>query len=447
MNNEFLPESFRKAILGLLPAEADDFFKGLEQQPVTSVRLNPAKPVNVPSSFQVPWCSNGFYLPERPSFTTDPLFQAGCYYVQDASSMFVEQAFMQTLKDNSTPVRVLDLCAAPGGKSTHLLSILPEGSLLIANEVIRSRVPLLTENIEKWGRSNVILTNNDPSDFATLEGFFDVILTDAPCSGEGLFRKDPEAIKEWSEKNVELCSARQQRILNDVWPALKEDGILIYSTCTFNKQENEENIARLLEQVSAESLRLSVPPEWQIAHTENAGVHGYRFYPHKVKGEGFFLSVIQKKESAGQVNIHNRKKQTLSKEFEEVRQLLKTPDDFVLTEKNKMILALPEQVAVIRDFLNGRLNIAASGLAIGEMKHGKLIPHHALALSVDVDPSKIQNAELSHEDALRFLRKEPIAPTGSGMTRFTYHGFGIGWGNVVAGRVNNLLPMGRRILK
>jgi 16S rRNA C967 or C1407 C5-methylase (RsmB/RsmF family) len=229
------------------------------QESITSVRLNPAKPGDAnwisykdwqtgPGSYEamkqqtispVPWAEHGIYLAQRPSFTFDPYFHAGCYYVQEASSMFLEQALKQTA-DLSQPLKVLDLSAAPGGKSTHIQSLINENSLLVSNEVIRSRANILKDNIIKWGSANVIVTNNDPRDFAQLEGFFDVIVIDAPCSGSGLFRRDPEAIEEWSENNVQLCSQRQQRIIMDVWPALKKDGILIYSTCSYSKDEDED---------------------------------------------------------------------------------------------------------------------------------------------------------------------------------------------------------------
>ncbi|MES1226926.1 MAG: RsmB/NOP family class I SAM-dependent RNA methyltransferase, partial [Bacteroidota bacterium] len=201
---------------------------------ITSVRVNPNRTFNVEYSTlnvqgKVPWSSNGYYLSERPSFTTDPLFHAGAYYVQEASSMFLEEAVKQTC-DLSKPLKVLDLCAAPGGKSTLLQSIISNESLLISNEVIKSRVNILSENITKWGAANVVVTNNDPKDFQRLPEYFDLIVIDAPCSGSGLFRKDPEAITEWSSDNVMLCSQRQQRILADILPCLKPGGILIYST-------------------------------------------------------------------------------------------------------------------------------------------------------------------------------------------------------------------------
>ena len=265
---------------------------------ITSVRLNPLKNITekyFPGAEKIPWSSNGYYLPERPSFTLDPLFHAGAYYVQEASSMFLEEALKQTV-DLSKPLRVLDLCASPGGKSTLIQSVMTAESLLVSNEVIKTRVNTLSENIMKWGAQNVIVTNNDAKDFQRLPGFFDVVVVDAPCSGSGLFRKDNEAIAEWSLNSVALCSARQQRILHDVLPALKENGILIYSTCSYSENENEEVADMLSEEEGLESLRLSINDQNGITETvsENHRCYGYRFYPDKIKGEGFFIAAFKK---------------------------------------------------------------------------------------------------------------------------------------------------------
>src|SRR6187549_714421 len=235
-----LPQALLNSLEAVNGFNEEAFIKVHESgEQVTSVRVNPFKQFEILNlKSQIPWTEYGYYLETRPSFTFDPIFHAGCYYVQEASSMFLEHALKQTV-DLSQPLKVLDLCAAPGGKSTHLLSLISKESLLVGNEVIRSRANILADNIMKWGRSNVIVTNNDPRNFQRLENYFDVIVVDAPCSGSGLFRRDPEAIEEWSEQSVELCSQRQQRILADILPALKNGGVLIYSTCSYSKQEDE----------------------------------------------------------------------------------------------------------------------------------------------------------------------------------------------------------------
>ncbi|MCH5597279.1 RsmB/NOP family class I SAM-dependent RNA methyltransferase [Niabella ginsengisoli] len=276
----------------------EDAFVDVHQsgRQITSLRRNPHKirKDSLDSHFKdvldqpVTWSQYGHYLSQRPSFTFDPLFHAGCYYVQEASSMFLEQALKQTV-DLSKPLKVLDLCAAPGGKSTHLQSLISNDSLLVSNEVIRQRVNILKDNIIKWGSSNVVVTSNDAKDFSKLKGYFDVIVVDAPCSGSGLFRKDGNAINEWSENNVMLCNQRQQRILADVMPALKEDGVLIYSTCSYSKDENEDITNWLANEFQIANLKLEIKPDWNITEVKTFSNHyGYRFWPHLTKGEGFF---------------------------------------------------------------------------------------------------------------------------------------------------------------
>ena len=284
-----LPQPFLTRIQSQFAGESKLFLESLEQEPPVSIRINPEKQI-VYGDEKVPWCNTGFYLNQRPSFTLDPLFHAGCYYVQDASSMFLEQAFIQTGLSEKK-LLILDACAAPGGKSTHLSSLMQKGSLLISNEVIGSRIPVLNENIIKWGNPDVIITNNDPSAFTQLENLFDVILVDAPCSGEGLFRKDPSALTEWSVVNCEINAARQRRILSSLLPSLKPGGILIYSTCTFNPSENEQAVRWLVENNPVENVPLEIKADWGIKTIKDPGNAGYAFHPHKTKGEGLlFLS-------------------------------------------------------------------------------------------------------------------------------------------------------------
>ena len=271
---ELLPAAFLDSLQGI-PGFEEQAFKEAHAagEQVTSIRINPGRQFNIhDTEFKieapVPWSQNSYYLKERPSFTFDPFFHAGCYYVQDASSMFLEQALKQTV-DLSQPLRVLDLCAAPGGKSTHIQSLISPESLLISNEVIKSRSRILTDNIIKWGCENVIVTNNDPKDFQKLPNYFDVIVIDAPCSGSGLFRKDHDAISEWSINNVQLCSQRQQRILSDILPALKKDGILIYSTCSYSKEEDEDIVDWLANEFGVCSCKLMIENNSGIVEVES----------------------------------------------------------------------------------------------------------------------------------------------------------------------------------
>ena len=289
-----LPELFLERTRRLMGEEmCNALCEALEKDTPVSVRMNMAKWEHVPvHRSEVPWSEQGYYLDGRPTFTFDPLFHAGCYYVQEASSMFVEQALRRYVTEPSV---MLDLCAAPGGKSTLCRSVLPEGSLLVANEVMRNRSQVLAENLVKWGHPEVIVTNNDPADFTPLENTFDVILTDVPCSGEGMFRKDPVAVSEWSLENVDTCWQRQRRILRDIWPCLKPGGLLVYSTCTYNREENEDNVAWIAGTLGAEVLPLDVPEEWHITgNLTGEAFPVYRFLPHRTQGEGLFLAVLRK---------------------------------------------------------------------------------------------------------------------------------------------------------
>ena len=259
------PEAFRQRIRKQEYINADELLHGLACPSPVTVRINRKKWNKIPeNSDPVTWCRDGFYLEKRPSFTLDPLFHAGCYYPREASGMFIGEVYRQTIGE-ARDLRILDLCGAPGGKATHLSTLIGDSGYLVANEVIRSRASVLAENLTKWGLSNSIVTQNDPSAFSRLPGFFDMILADAPCSGEGMFR-DQVAVDEWSEQNAALCSERQKRILADVWPALKNGGILIYSTCTFNPDENEKNIKWITEQEEALSRVIAVESVGQERH-------------------------------------------------------------------------------------------------------------------------------------------------------------------------------------
>lgn len=302
-----LPEKFEESIRKKLGSQFPSFLASLQDPPPVSIRVNPFKNNHNNIFSPVPWSQYGIYLPSRPAFTLDTHFHAGSYYVQEASSMFLEQALKQSVNLN-TPLNVLDLCAAPGGKSTHLLSLLNRQSLLVSNETIRSRATILSENIQKWGYPNAIVTNNDPRDFQQLKGFFDVIVVDAPCSGEGLFRKDPEAMNEWSADHVQLCSNRQKRIVADVWDALRENGVLIYCTCTYNENENEKNLKWLQENYQVEFLKLTTDTSWGIEEVSENKIFAYRFFPHQAKGEGFFISVMRKTEPAFVTTLKSKKK-------------------------------------------------------------------------------------------------------------------------------------------
>lgn len=420
---------------------------------VVSIRVNPFKlrdtaDLSFAPGGRVPWCSTGYYLEERPFFTFDPLLHAGAYYVQEASSMFLEQAIRQTC-DVSKPLKVLDLCAAPGGKSTHLLSLLPENSILVSNEVIKSRAAVLEENLVKWGRPNCIITNNDPKDIGALGEQFDVLVIDAPCSGSGLFRRDPDTIPGWSTDLVNLCSQRQQRILADIWPALKEGGVLIYSTCSFSVQEDEAIADFIVNTFDASALVVANDPSWKIITSERPQSVGYRFYPDQLRGEGFFLTAFRKN-----TNGEGSRKQKGKPKWEPVSRKVKEamgefidPTGYDFIDHQDTILALPNGMEPFLQQLSG-LYIRSAGLKLGKWSSKELIPDHALAVSGLAMPG-IQAMPVDLPTALQYLRKEEISAgeLPKGWSLVQYLGYSLGWIKQLGRRANNYYPKEWRIRK
>jgi 16S rRNA C967 or C1407 C5-methylase (RsmB/RsmF family)/NOL1/NOP2/fmu family ribosome biogenesis protein len=449
MHKDFqFPPAFETRMREELGNEWNNFDRVHHDTPPVSIRLNPKKNAGKEKEELIPWTNYGRYLPERPIFTLDPLFHAGTYYVQEASSMFLEQAFKQTV-DLTTSLNVLDLCAAPGGKSTHIISLLSDDSLLVSNEVIRSRASILAENIVKWGYANAVVTNNDPKDFQALPGFFDVVVIDAPCSGEGLFRKDPTAMEEWSPQNVELCSSRQKRIVSDVWPSLKENGILIYCTCTYNESENETNLAWLQKEHAIDFLNLQIDKQWGVEEVRMERVIGYRFFPHRVKGEGFFISVMRKQEPQNPFRFKIKKSLTVpSKKVEEVVQWwLSQPDKIKFFQHNEAVYFLPlgkkDEIEILRE----HLKIVHRGTTIATVKHDKFIPEHALALSPHLRQENFDLLEVDYDEAIRYLRRDPLTlgEVPKGYHLIIFKGTPLGWVNSLGNRFNTLYPLEWRI--
>ncbi len=424
---------------------------------VTSIRINPKKLQQqdietLSAGFNaglspIPWCNNGFYIDHRPSFTLDPLLHAGAYYVQEASSMFLWHV-LESVIDKNEHKLVLDLCAAPGGKSTLLSSFFDDG-LIVSNEVIKSRVNILQENITKWGNGNVVVTNNDSKDFKRLDGFFDVIVADVPCSGSGLFRKDPSAIDEWSLDNVNLCCQRQQRIIADIIPSLKENGILIYSTCSYSKEEDEDILDWIVDEFQLQPISIPVPAEGNIVSSSSNKnkVTGYRFFPDKLKGEGFFIAVFR------QVNdVHaSRKKEAnvsiaTAAEKEQLSKFIQISDQQLIFKHADIFNLFPSEFLSTLKILSNNLYIKLAGTPAGSFKGKSFVPEHALALSnVNLHFPK---AELNKEAALTYLRKQDVKPTApEGWCLITYHGLGLGWIKNLPNRANNYYPSEWRILK
>ena len=432
-----LPEEFIEQLtISLGPERAGEVFSYIQDtQTSVAVRANPFKVSDVESLSFLPFDTErgtysqwGRFLTSRPEFALDPLFHAGAYYVQEASSMYLERIMpLITEMRQARPdgvFKVLDLCAAPGGKTTHLLSMLRgiPCSFLVSNEVIRTRAAVLCENVSKWGAANVVVTNNDPADFAAFPGYFDVMTVDAPCSGEGMFRKDPEAVAQWSEDNVRLCAARQRRILSDVLPALRPGGLLVYSTCTFNHYEDEDNVAWLASEYGFEVLEQK------------------HFYPgDEMAGEGFFFSLLRK-DGGGDVPVCGNEPKVRGGR----------------SCGSAAYRPFPGQVAAAMQAfeLSPGLRVMMSGSAVAEVKDGSkgkllVLPQYSLIQSEVYRRGSLPEIEVQLETALACLRLGPVvlrdAPAGYVVLTYSSEAVPFGLVKNLGSRCNNLLPSSIRL--
>lgn len=417
-----LPKAFIEYLLRTMPKEtADALIAGLQTEPSVSIRLNPARQgIKIQADGQVPWCPEGFYLKERPVFTADPLLHAGCYYVQEASSMFLSHVLRQLAPSLRQPPRLaLDLCAAPGGKSTLLRSLLPDDCVLVSNEPVRNRCQVLAENLAKWGHPNVVVTNAYARDIARLrDTHFDLILADVPCSGEGMMRKEAEAVAQWSPRLVADCAALQRSIIADIWPSLRPGGILIYSTCTFNADEDEDNVAWIARELGAEVVAVPVDPAWGILGDMRKDVASplpcYHFVPGRVRGEGFFCAVLQKDEDAEMADFIERKAGKEKKRYSK-------------NEHPDTTLPCQQLPTLPTDLLD---------TPPAETKPGRARPTIAARVGLTLD------------DAFRYLRGESLvlpSDTPRGMVQVCFEGHRLGLVKNIGSRANNLYPKEWRI--
>lgn len=378
------------------------YLDSFHQTVPVSIRINPFKRSEhlIADAEQIPWCREGYWLRQRPQFTRDPLLHAGTYYVQEAGSMFLDEVLRQHLTDE--PIVALDLCAAPGGKSTLMRAALPKGSVLFSNEPDRKRSNILMENIQKQGHPDVYVTKNFPRDYQKARLKFDLIVTDVPCSGEGMFRKDQDTIEEWSVQNVRKCAELQRSILQDIWDCLRPGGMLIYSTCTFNTYEDEENVQWIAEHLGADILNVEIKDEWHVTGSLLQGFDApvYRFIPGVSKSEGLFMAVLRKHGQSASAPLPQEKQLRC-------------------------------------------LNILSDGHPTGEIKGKTIIPEHAQALSLDLDAEKYPQVELSEDDALRYLHREAIVlpdSTPRGFVVVKYKNHPLGFVKNLGTRANNLYP-------
>ncbi len=455
-----------------------------------SVRLNPSKGVSINGvcagrsggssddvacgTVRVPWSPYGYLLERRPDFTLDPLFHCGAYYVQDSSAMFVGEVVRRVLPPSrGRCVRVLDLCAAPGGKTTDMAASLRamfgDNFLLVANEVMGDRASVLAENVAKWGDPCVMVTSADPSAFAALDGFFDVLVADVPCSGEGMFRKDEEAVRQWSEDNVALCAARQRRIVADVWPALAGDGAFVYSTCTFNIYEDDGNVRFMLESLGCEPLGIDFEEgdaacgvvdfgrgdgtcvdgrSWKVLRTKC----GFVLLPGLTMGEGQFCAVLRKTAEVpgSQKDVRVKKGRGDGQLPDVARQcdgFFTVPVNLRFNDRKETVTAVPQTIANDVAQVRNAVRTLMAGTLVGTVRGADIVPSADFALSIMASEMAYSGVEVDLPTALAFLHKDsivlPDAPKG--YLKVLYRGVPLGFVKNLGNRCNNLHPSNRRI--
>ena len=447
-----LPEAFTEQTRALMgSALYERLCAALAQEPPVSIRTNAAKlRGRVAGGEPVPWCSGGFYIAGRPAFTFDPLLHAGWYYVQEASSMFIARVLRQHVHEAAL---VLDLCAAPGGKSTCALGALPPGSALLCNEPVRQRAAVLAENIQKWGRPEVVVTNNLPEDYARSGLMFDVVLCDVPCSGEGMFRKDEGAIGEWSQQNVARCAALQRQIVSSAWQCLRPGGLLVYSTCTFNAIENEENVAWICSELGAELLPVSCDEAWGISGSLSPALPGpaYRFIPGLTRGEGLFMAAMRKgggDEPCLPGPRRRERREAKPGKGSQAAEWLLRPDGFDTFTVADSIVAVPKRIDSAYETAARRLRVVHAGVTLGTAKGRDVVPSQSLALSTELRREAFPCVELPYTEAIAYLRREQLALPGGtprGFVLVSYCGAPLGFVKNIGARANNLYPQEWRI--
>lgn len=463
-----LPDGFVDS-LSALGDRAQVLCDALLSAPSLSIRSNIRKKspdyAGMAVDGAVPWCGEGRYLASRPSFTLDPALHQGRYYVQDTSSMFLGYVVRQIIKDNPTPLLALDACAAPGGKTTALIDALPDGSVVVANEYVPKRAAVLKENIIKWGYPGVIVTRDDTSRIPWACGDFDIVVADVPCSGEGMMRKDKTAVEQWSPALVDECVARQREIVDNLWEAVAPGGFFVYSTCTFNRYENELIVGHMVGDLGAESVDIPVEAAWNITSGIGTSSHCFRFLPGFTRGEGLFMAVLRKpggyepgrglaaivdkKQSVKKNSRHSSPSADEKALIPTLRMWLVGGDGYEISVTGGRINAVPKHMAALSSRLMRHLNVICHGVYVGDIKGRVAIPSQALAMSQALSAGAFPQVELSRENAVRYLRREAVSLPGGtpkGYVLICYGSSPLGFVKNLGSRANNMYPSEWRIL-
>ena len=448
-----LPERFVETMRETLGEDAEKLFAALDTEPAVSIRLNPCKPAECFDGEAVGWCKWGKYLAERPQFTLDPLLHGGAYYVQEASSQFVAHLLKNYDMEGK---RVLDMCAAPGGKTTVYSTLVGREGLVVANDISHSRAMALADNVQRWGMGNVVVTCNEPAHIGAFTHWFDVVAVDAPCSGEGMFRKMDEARSEWTPSSPDVCAERQREILAEAWRVLRPGGTLIYSTCTFNPTEDEGIVEWLMSEYGEEiesADRVVAEDSWGVVRSEIGAFQCFHFYPHKARGEGFFAAVARKSEGPVRRSMPKARRKLFAPCAKaDVKELSRWVDDaskhtFMMVGED--IYAYNSAVAESVVTLSENLSVVYSGVSMGRIFKQKLKPEHPLALYIGLNRDVVPMVNVSLEDALDYLRRNDIAASQfeEGINVVGYKGTPIGFVKRIGARCNNMYPKDLRIVK
>lgn len=440
-------------------AEGSALIDALDTEPVTGVRLNPRKGTDWPVGIAgdaVPWCNEGLILAERPQFTLMPEWHAGRFYVQEPASMIISVVVRRLVSIiGRNDIRYLDTCAAPGGKTTAAISALPSEAFVVANEFVPARANILSENIAKWGAPNTAVCCGDTAAFLKLRNRFDIVAVDAPCSGEGMMRKDEEARSQWSESLVKQCAALQREIVANAWAALRPGGFLIYSTCTFNRQEDEDMLRYMTDELGGESVDLGIGTEFGIPGSLDPDLYAMRFMPHRTAGEGLFMGIMRK---PGELSADNQKspknkdknkKKATATVPKQLPDLLLDSDRYTFSQSHdESWRAIPKTNADIVSALENSTRVLSAGIRMGTVKGKNFIPDAALALSTALSPDAYPRVELDLKTALDYLRREAVTLPSSapqGILLVTHNGTTLGFVKNLGNRANNLYPQHWRI--